>query len=279
MDPEIQPLANKVNKIEQKLEEQEQRIEMLENEEAALEQKLAIEEMINPAETILIDHGDGESLEAPIAPENKETETLAVIEHTAEPLWKKWLAAGILYPALAVILSILYLVPFVTGFGSSSLVTPILVLILDLAVAILVLFSKQLRLSAIALIGTIVVYLNWFFGSDAGVINPDLLTSFYFVMGYFVVLSSIPAVRIFWQKKRLTTSDLWLLGINSLLFYLAIIFLFRDIFIGILSILGVILLLGNSALIGYFFYNKNLQKMNYQKEVDQEKETREDEHN
>jgi len=48
MDPEIQPLANKVNKIEQKLEEQEQRIDLLEHEEAAMEQKLAMQEIVNP---------------------------------------------------------------------------------------------------------------------------------------------------------------------------------------------------------------------------------------
>lgn len=256
MDPEIQPLTNKVNKIEQKLEEQEQRIELLEHEEEAIEQKIAMEQIVNPAETILIDSGENEPLENK---KTTETEILEVIEHTPESFSQKWFHRQNLERGLIAILSIAFLGPFIFGLHPESLLTPILILILDLGLAILTITTKQPRLPIIALIGTMVVYLNWFFASEPGVVNPDLLTSFYFVAGYFAVLSAIPLIRIFGQKKKISIDDLWLLVANSFLLYTAIFFLFRDTFMGASSFFAIVLLLGNGAVIGYYFYNKHPQ--------------------
>lgn len=256
MDPEIQPLANKVNKIEQKLEEQEQRIDLLEHEEAAMEQKLAMEEIVNPAETILIDNGEGDLTEKILTKTATETEPLAIIEHSPETFWSRWLTKQVMTKVAAVILSGSFTIPFFTGLGGSSLLTPTFILAVNLAIVALTIFTNWTKLPIIGLVGTVVVYTSWFFSSDPGASNPDLLTSFWFVAGYFVVLSAVSAFRVGWQKKKLAVDDLWLIGINSFLLFTAIFFLFRDIFIGSLSFFAIVLLLGNGALIGYYFYLK-----------------------
>ncbi|MFA6416044.1 MAG: hypothetical protein WCW56_00980 [Candidatus Paceibacterota bacterium] len=255
MDPEIQPLANKVNKIEQKLEEQEQRIDLLEHEEAAMEQKLAMEEIINPSETILTDAGDSEPLEKVSA---KETEPLAIIEHSPETFWSRWSTKESLSKIGAVISAVIFLLPFAFGLNGGSLFTPTLILLIDLAIVALTIFTGWTKLPIIGIVGTVIVYLSWFFSTGAGVVNPDLLTSFWFVAGYFIVLTSALAIRIGWQKKKLESHDLWLVAVNSFLLFTAIFFLFRDTFVGALSFFAIILLLGNGALIGYYFYNKKL---------------------
>ena len=256
MDPEIQPLANKVNKIEQKLEEQEQRIDLLEHEEAAMEQKLAMQEIVNPAETILIDNGEGDLTEKTSIKIGTEAETLATIEHNPETFWSRWLTQKNLIKASAILLAICFVVPFVFGLRASSLFTPTFILLIDIGIIALAIYTNWPKLLILGMVGTVITYTAWFFSSDPGAANPDLLTSFWFVAGYFVILSTVPAIRIGWQKKRLAVIDLWLVGVNSRLLFTAIFFLFRDTFVGSLSFFAIVLLLANGALIGYYFYLK-----------------------